>query len=348
MTKTAERYTARRDERPRVRWRDNLVTALLGTVTSVGGALDAWAHSHVPELETFFTPWHGVLYAGYAAIIGWIALLVLRGRRRGLRGLAAVPVGYGLGAVGALGIAVGGVADATWHTLLGIEVGIEPFLSPPHLLLFLSELLMVTSPLRAAWADPTSPRAPSWRALFPALLSAGLATQLVLFIFMYELAFVAVFPAAQIVQGIPTVLTTNLILIGAVLLLQRRWDLPFGSVAFLFAYQGVLTNVITGLETWPMILWALAAGLVADLLIRRLRPSPAKAGAFRAVAALTTLFTWSGYMLVVWVVGELDWSVPLWSGVVVMATLSSLALALVIAPPPVPVAAQPRAKWADG
>ena len=32
----------------------------------VGGVyLDGWAHIHIPRLETFFTPWHGVLYSGY-------------------------------------------------------------------------------------------------------------------------------------------------------------------------------------------------------------------------------------------------------------------------------------------
>jgi hypothetical protein len=34
----------------------------------VGGAfLDNWPHAHIATLDTFFTPWHGVLYSGYAA-----------------------------------------------------------------------------------------------------------------------------------------------------------------------------------------------------------------------------------------------------------------------------------------
>ena len=33
----------------------------------VGLYLDGWAHNNIPELiETFFTPWHAVLYSGYA------------------------------------------------------------------------------------------------------------------------------------------------------------------------------------------------------------------------------------------------------------------------------------------
>src|SRR5262245_15933914 len=34
----------------------------------VGGAyLDNWAHAHIATLDTFFTPWHGALYSGFAA-----------------------------------------------------------------------------------------------------------------------------------------------------------------------------------------------------------------------------------------------------------------------------------------
>src|SRR5215467_14227459 len=35
----------------------------------IGGLfLDGWAHTNVPQLETFFTPWHAVLYSGYLAV----------------------------------------------------------------------------------------------------------------------------------------------------------------------------------------------------------------------------------------------------------------------------------------
>ena len=36
---------------------------LAATAWLVGGAyLDNWAHAHIATLDTFFTPWHGVLY----------------------------------------------------------------------------------------------------------------------------------------------------------------------------------------------------------------------------------------------------------------------------------------------
>src|SRR5829696_493240 len=39
----------------------------------VGGLfLDAWAHIHLSNLETFFTPWHGVMYSGFLAVVTFI------------------------------------------------------------------------------------------------------------------------------------------------------------------------------------------------------------------------------------------------------------------------------------
>ena len=38
---------------------------------------------------------------------------------------------------------VGGASDAVWHTLLGIETGVEPLVSPSHLMLFLGAFLML-------------------------------------------------------------------------------------------------------------------------------------------------------------------------------------------------------------
>jgi len=38
----------------------------LGTWLIVGAYVDAWAHHHL-SFETFFTPWHALLYSGLAA-----------------------------------------------------------------------------------------------------------------------------------------------------------------------------------------------------------------------------------------------------------------------------------------
>jgi hypothetical protein len=99
--------------------------------------LDAWEHSHGLVDNTFFTPWHAVLYSGYAACALVLILSVLVNRRRGYSWRESIPRGYEFSVWGVLLFAVAGVGDLIWHTLFGFEVGIEPLLSPTHLLLAL-------------------------------------------------------------------------------------------------------------------------------------------------------------------------------------------------------------------
>ncbi len=51
---------------------------MLSSCWLIGGLyLDGWAHLHFPELETFFTPWHGVLYSGFLVnAIGLLTALI--------------------------------------------------------------------------------------------------------------------------------------------------------------------------------------------------------------------------------------------------------------------------------
>src|SRR5450759_3523556 len=52
-----------------------MIAALTWLMT--GGYLDAWAHNHF-ALDSFFTPWHGVLYSGFLVVaIVLVATIVL-------------------------------------------------------------------------------------------------------------------------------------------------------------------------------------------------------------------------------------------------------------------------------
>ena len=95
--------------------------AVLGGWLIGGLYLDGWAHIHVPALETFFTPWHAVLYSGYIAGAVALAVTVRRNRRRGAPRARALPAGYGLSLVGVFVFFFAGVADMLWHVTFGIE-----------------------------------------------------------------------------------------------------------------------------------------------------------------------------------------------------------------------------------
>lgn len=134
--------------RPVASYRTDLVTTLLGAWFTVGLFLDAWAHNNVPNLETFFTPWHAVFYSGFIATAGWIAWTIRGAWQPDRRGVAAMPIGYASAAVAIAGFAVAGVGDGIWHTVFGIEQSINILFSPTHLGLITSMLVIVTTPVR--------------------------------------------------------------------------------------------------------------------------------------------------------------------------------------------------------
>ncbi len=167
--------------------RENLLTSLFATWLLVGLFVDGWAHNNLTELETFWTPWHGVFYSGFGATAAWIVWMV-RGRVLDGASLAeSIPVGYRSSILG-LGIfAAGGIGDAIWHTLFGIETDVDALFSPTHILLVTGIMLIVTGPIRSMGAQFPARRVPRGEFL-PAGISMTLTLLLVSFFTMYSWA----------------------------------------------------------------------------------------------------------------------------------------------------------------
>ena len=81
---------------------------------------------------------------------------------------------------------------------------------------------------------------------------------------------------------------------------------------------------------------ALVGGMLVDLLLQRLDPGPGRRGAFLLTGGLVPLAIWAPHLAAVAIGKGIAWPVELWFGVVVMAALGGLALALLMAPPPAP------------
>jgi hypothetical protein len=116
--------------------------------------LDGWAHRHLHNLESFFTPWHGVLYSGLLASAVFLIGAALRLRTPETPWWRSLPTGYGLSLAGVAVFVAGGIGDLLWHTLLGVEADLEALLSPTHLILAIGGVLIGSGPLRAAWRRP--------------------------------------------------------------------------------------------------------------------------------------------------------------------------------------------------
>ena len=93
---------------------------------TVGVFVDGWAHGHIlGQIDTFFTPWHALFYGGFILSAGLLFVELLKNHKNGYPWLRSLPREYffALGGVAIFGI--GGVGDLIWHTLFGIEAGVD-------------------------------------------------------------------------------------------------------------------------------------------------------------------------------------------------------------------------------
>jgi len=327
--------------------RDGLV-ALAGLGLLSGLYLDGWAHLHVPALETFFTPWHAVLYGSFALLAAAIAAPALRGRLRGGTWRRAVPAGYGLALLGIALFGGGGLLDLGWHSLFGIESNTEALLSPPHLLLATGAALMVTAPLRSAWPRDDAPE--RWATWLPPLLSLGLLLALTAFFTSYAHPFAqpvaaargrpGVQSAAAIEQAVTAILLQCSILSGTVLLLVRRWGWrwPAGSLTLLLplglAPVSLMFQRASSIEPQFLIGAAVLAGLGADGLLRLLRPSAEWAGAARIFAALFPAMLCAVYFATIALRSRLLWTPHLTFGAITLSAIAGVLVSYLVFPPP--------------
>ncbi|MWC29424.1 hypothetical protein [Paenibacillus sp. MMS18-CY102] len=315
--------------------------------------VDGYAHNHnVPE--SFFTPWHALLYSGFLASACWMAWLTYESKRKtGLPWLKAIPDGYSVGLIGVAIFLLGGLSDMMWHIIFGIEQDIAALLSPSHLMLLVGGLLILASPFRAAWNDAGLAK-PTWRVFTPVLLSVAFTLGIVSFFLMYAWTFrynlaglkttewyMNQFYSMHIMEvnatrGVTFIILNTIQFMLPVFLLIKRWVLPKGTITALFTALTVMMSVLDGFENFPAIVIGFAAGIVADVLYRLMRPSDQRIGAMRMFALAVPIVLWSFYFLVLELTDRIGWDTELWTGAIVSAALASLALSLLSVPPKMP------------
>ncbi len=326
------------EPRPVASRRTDVLTTVFGLWFTLGLFLDAYAHANIPELESFFTPWHAVFYSGFAAVAGWVLFTVWGHVQDGRRGRAAVPLGYGMTLVALPVFAVSGAIDLAWHELLGIETTTDIFFSPSHLGLITAMIVILTTPLRAAWADPVRPTPTP-----TAVLTLAFATSLVLLFLTYGNALL--FGPRGVVESFSTledrhagelaarIVITNVLLLAPLLLLAKRWRLPFGAATTVFGTSALISAVLTGFELLALPVAVLVAGVLVDVLARVLRPSAARRGAFWGFAAAAGALTWAIYLgVAIAVAGRLPAVVELWTGMPIITALVGWLLAALVLP----------------
>jgi hypothetical protein len=302
-----------------------------------GGYADAWAHGHV-ALESFFTPWHGILYSGVLAVMVFFGVAVARNWLRGYPLRRALPVGYQLSLLGVLLFPFGGTGDMTWHLIFGIEKGLDAALSPTHLLMALAIALVGSGPLRAGWRRRNS--AQTFAAQLPMVVSVFLTISTMTLIM--QLIHPAIkLPVSAIhvndndnLLTIVSVVIQTMIYMGFFLLMVRRWKLLPGSLTFIIVLNLSLLSLMR--DNWLIIPVALVIGLGADALVYYLKPSAERPAAFHLFGFAMPAFTFLCYFLTLMLVGRLDWTIYLWLGTTTVAGLTGWLLSYLIVPPAIP------------
>lgn len=312
------------------------ITMIMGMWLIIGLFIDGFAHNH-GAVETFFTPWHAILYSGYSACAVWIFMMIRSNKinSQSTTWFAAIPVGYKLGVAGVVLFFLGGLGDMYWHTVFGIEVNIEALLSPTHLLLLAGALLILTSPYRAISAAEKG-AAPTFRQLLPALTSIGLTFTVFAFFLMYAWSFRQNLWMARdydaIARAVVDFMLTTMILVIPLMFVLRRWKLPFGTVTFFFLFESIFLAVLDGFRDYGSIIILLISGVIGDVLFRGIKEREVTDWRYKAVFFVLPILIWGLYFANLKLFHTLDWAPELWGGSIFLCALTSLGLSILAAP----------------
>jgi Tol biopolymer transport system component len=131
--------------------------------------------------------------------------------------------------------------------------------------------------------------------------------------------------------AIASILLQTAIFMGAILILLKRWPLPFGALTFMLTLNTLLMTVFH--DRFEFVLIALAAGLMADILSWRLKPSGARQRQYYGFAFAVPVIFYSLYFLLLQLTQGIDWTIHLWLGSIFLAGLSGLFVSFLLVPP---------------
>jgi hypothetical protein len=312
-----------------------------------GLAIDARKHNTEESLDTFFTSAHGLLYAGWFACATYLLYIARKRMLGGAKRFDAIPEGLVGASAGAALFGVAGLGDMSWHIKWGVEQGPAILFSPTHLGLMCSFLLLAFGPIRALWMD----RKENVKQLtLIEILPAALSTAVVGFIFSVFLGFnnpygspgiftnkiplpIPDLAVAFTFSQIAGLLLFNVALFGSLLLLLRRWEVPFGAITILFAVHALCFLISIDFTTKPLMLAIAVAGLAMDVLWFGLRRLPMKRVAFRVFGFFSPLVYWGTYIAFSIDGRKMEWEREIWTGSLLWTAVIGLGISAVLLPP---------------
>lgn len=317
--------------------REHLFTVLFGLWMTVGLFLDGYFHQNLDagtDTESFLTPWHAVFYAGFLASALWLATM---SRRRASTTvdwrLAYLPPGYDGARIGIGLFAVGGAGDAAWHTAFGVERGVDALLSPTHLLLFAGLVLLLTVPLRALRAAPSSPPSP-WMIVGSLTTATALVGFFLNFAWGLGVAALARVPynpvteagETHLIAGVASMLVTTAVLFTAARVMLTIGRVPTGAFSVLFGTVALLVSLAFDEDT-EGVLAAVLAGIALDVLVRAWASPDRRAAIMPALFGASAIALWLAYMALLGSLDGIEWQAEIWLGAIVLNGLVAFTIA---------------------
>lgn len=308
--------------------------------------MDGWAHNNIPDLiDSFFTPWHAVLYSGFAVLAVILSITYLINVRRGFSWMRGLPRAYMPSLLGVIIFSLAGNADLIWHTLFGFEENVEALLSPSHLSLALGGIL-ITGGLWRELNDTTSPSAQA-KTADRALGTLSLFVVMMIFTFFGQ--FANAFSHPDVYVDLPTmadtyfwdvtlisyVLLPTALLMSFVLMMLRAKLLRTGTLALFVAGSALLMfvlNIDQSAAHWPVLVAAFITAGLAEGLRSVLRPSIQRPVQSQILSFVMPFSLFALYFAALLLTEGIWWRIHLWLGASVLAGIVGYGLSVLILP----------------
>jgi hypothetical protein len=231
-----------------------------------------------------------------------------------------------------------------WHEAFGVEADFDALFSPTHLVLAIGINLIITGPLRAAWARPGHQL--TWQTAGPALLSLTALISGFTFMTMGSHPLVASIAGATHdygdrigqIAGTVSILFTTVLLMGPTLLIMRRWQLPAGTLIVVWGINTFAMFIVNWHHDYT--LWQALAIFVAIFVIEIIRhqmePLAERRGALRAFAALAPFLLMASYFIALHFTEGIRWTIHMWTGILVEVAIVGWLLSFLLYPPTMP------------
>lgn len=124
-------------------------------------------------------------------------------------------------------------------------------------------------------------------------------------------------------------------LMGGILLLRRRWTLPFGTLTVMGTFMALLWPMLTEYRMAELIPVLTLGGLAGDLLLKRFAGAPgARTGRIRLFALFMPPIVWALFFLCVELLADgMGFAATLWVGVLGTTAGIGYAVSLLVFPP---------------